>query len=223
MTTFLFDYDGTICNTLPTINYALTQTFSAFGILVPGERERLTTISSGITLHDTIVALHPDGAALAQVEIDAMVSKYREVYQECDARLTVLFDGTIELFHQLKQSNKTVIVISNKGIAAIERSLRSHGLYELTDLVIAEGAFPDLQLKAKPDPMMYRALISRQFNIENKQEVLMTGDTYADILFAKNCGIGSCWAAYGYGNAVECKKLEPDHTIQRISELINMI
>jgi phosphoglycolate phosphatase len=71
--------------------------------------------------------------------------------------------------------------------------------------------------------MMYETVISRQFNITNPQEVLMTGDTHADILFAKNCGLTSCWAAYGFGNRSACEALQPDYTIQQISELLELV
>jgi phosphoglycolate phosphatase len=220
---FLFDYDGTICNTLPTMNFALAQTFAAYQLKVPDEAERLTAIGAGLTLHDTIRLLHPDGAQLNQQEVDAMIKTYRQLYMDADEQLTELFDGTLAVFNHLKGLGKKIVILSNKGIAAVERSLQFHGLFNLADLIVAEGLFPELKLKAKPDPMMYEAVISRQFNITNPQEVLMTGDTHADILFAKNCGLTSCWAAYGYGKRSACEALQPDYTIQQIPELLEMV
>jgi phosphoglycolate phosphatase-like HAD superfamily hydrolase len=220
---FLFDYDGTICNTLPTMNFALAQTFAAYQVKVPDERERLKAISAGLTLHDTIRLLHPDAAQLNEPEVDAMIKTYRQLYLDADEQLTVLFDGTRAVFNHLNRLGKKIVVLSNKGIAAVERSLQFHGLFNLADMIVAEGILPELKLKAKPDPMMYEAVISRQFNITNNQEVLMTGDTHADILFAKNCGLTSCWAAYGYGKRSACEALLPDYTIQQISELLEMV
>ena len=220
---FLFDYDGTICNTLPTMNFALAQTSATYQVKVPDESERLTAIGAGLTLHDTIRLLHPDAAQLNQPEVDAMIQTYRQLYMDADSALTELFDGTIAVFNHLKGLGKKIVILSNKGIAAVEKSLQFHGLFNLADLIVAEGIFPELKLKAKPDPMMYEAVISRQFNITNPQEVLMTGDTHADILFAKNCGLTSCWAAYGYGKRSACEALQPDYTIQQISELLEMV
>ncbi|HEX6429404.1 MAG TPA: HAD family hydrolase [Niastella sp.] len=220
---FLFDYDGTICNTFPTMNFALAQTFTKYQVKVPDESERLKAISAGLTLHDTIKLLHPDAAQLSQPEVDAMIKTYRQLYMDADEQLTVLFEGTQAVFNHLKGLGKKIVVLSNKGIAAVERSLQFHGLFNLADLVVAEGILPELKLKAKPDPMIYEAVISRRFNITNSQEVLMTGDTHADILFAKNCGLTSCWAAYGFGVRTACEALQPDHTIQQISELLEMV
>lgn len=217
---YLFDYDGTICNTFPTIHHAMSQTFFKSGLPTIGAADMLAVVSKGGGLHDTIRHLHPDAARLSFDEVEAIAQIYRQQYQECDEQLTVLFDGAAHVFQQLKAAGKTIIVLSNKGIVAVERSLKTLNLFDLTDLVIAEGAFPDLALKAKPDPMIYHTFISHHYNIRDRNEVLMTGDTHADILFANNCGIPSAWAAYGYGQKAACEDLKPTYTIQEISAIL---
>lgn len=218
---YLFDYDGTICNTFPTIHFAMSQTFIKSGLPAIAEADMLAVVSKGGGLHDTIRHLHPAAASLSFDDVEVIAQVYRQQYQECDERLTVLFDGAAHVFEQLKAAGKTIVVLSNKGVGAVERSLKALHLFDLTDLVIAEGAFPDLALQAKPDPMIYNTLISRHYNIKDKQEVLMTGDTHADILFAHNCGIPSAWAAYGYGQKTVCEDLKPTYTIQEISAILH--
>lgn len=214
---YLFDYDGTICNTFPTISYAMSQAFEANGIPAPPESAILQAVSTGGTLQDTIRLLYP---AVSNQDTDTIVQTYRQAYKDHDDDLTVLFDGAATVFKQLKEADKTIIVLSNKGIAAVERSLQFHNLSDLVDLVIAEGFSPELNLKSKPDPMIYNTVISRKFRINDGREVLMTGDTHADIQFAKNCGIVSCWAAYGYGQPAACKALLPDFTIHELSAIL---
>lgn len=219
---YLFDYDGTICNTFPTIHFAMSQTFEKSGVKVPDKNEILTVVSAGLALHDTIKLLHPEPSTLSIDDVEAIAKIYRQQYMDCEEQFTVLFDGAAAVFKQVKESGKHLIVLSNKGIAAVERSLKFHGLYEMTDMIIAEGVLPDLKLNAKPDPMIYETVISRQFNIKHPGEVLMTGDTHVDILFANNCGIPSCWAAYGYGKRDVCEALQPNFTIQEISEVLTV-
>lgn len=214
---YLFDYDGTICNTFPTISYAMNRAFEANGLPVPHEATMLKAVSNGGTLQDTIRWLQPQAGQAATA---AIVKSYRQFYSDHDARLTVLFDGAATVFRQLKESDKTIVVLSNKGIAAVESSLQHHGLSDMTDLVIAEGFSPELNLRAKPDPMIYNTIITRKYPIQDGREVLMTGDTHADIQFAKNAGIVSCWAAYGYGQPAACEALRPDFTIKHISAIL---
>lgn len=218
---YLFDYDGTICNTFPTIHFAMSETFSRSGLPTIAAADMLAVVSKGGGLHDTIKLLHPAAARLNMNDVEAIAQIYRQQYQECDEKLTVLFDGAADVLQQLKNDGKTVIILSNKGIGAVERSLKALNLFDLADLVIAEGAFPELALKAKPDPMIYNSFISHKYNIKNKQEVLMTGDTHADILFANNCGISSAWAAYGYGQKAVCEELQPTYTIHDISGILS--
>jgi phosphoglycolate phosphatase-like HAD superfamily hydrolase len=214
---YLFDYDGTICNTFPTISYAMNKAFEANGLSAPYETVMLQAVSNGGTLQDTIRWLHPEASAAVTADI---VKSYRQLYSDHDERLTVLFDGAANVFRHLKEADKTIVVLSNKGLAAVERSLQHHGLSDLTDLVIAEGSYPELKLRSKPDPMIYRTFITNKYPIQDGREVLMTGDTHADIQFAKNAGIVSCWAAYGYGQPEKCKALVPDFTIKKISDIL---
>lgn len=214
---YLFDYDGTICNTFPTISYAMNQAFEANGLSVPHETAMLKAVSNGGNLHDTIRWLHPEASASV---VAAISNSYRQLYSDHDQRLTVLFDGAATVFRQLKEADKTIVVLSNKGIAAVEKSLQHHGLSELTDLVIAEGFAPQLNLRSKPDPMIYHSVITKKYPITDGREVLMTGDTHADIQFAKNAGIVSCWAAYGYGQPAACEALRPDFTIRQLSAIL---
>lgn len=214
---YIFDYDGTICNTFPTISYAMNQAFEANGLPAPHEAAMLKAVSNGGNLQDTIRWLHPTASTSAT---EGITKSYRQLYSEHDARLTVLFDGAANVFRQLKEAGKTIVVLSNKGIAAVQQSLTHHGLSDMTDLVIAEGFSPALKLRSKPDPMIYHHVIIKKYPISDGREVLMTGDTHADIQFAKNAGIVSCWAAYGYGQPAACEALLPDFTIKQISAIL---
>src|SRR5688500_4853584 len=94
---FLFDYDGTLCHTHDTINRAMEATFLEYNLTVPDEQVRLQAIGSGITIHDALVSMHPQGSSLSPEDIAAMVKLYRSIYSTVDARYTILFPGAMEL------------------------------------------------------------------------------------------------------------------------------
>lgn len=215
---FLFDYDGTLCHTHNTINHAIAETFKQYQLEVPSEQLRLAAIGSGITIGEAMVTMHPEGKALPTEQVNSMVKSYRSIYNNIDAQYTTLFDGAAALLSKLKEENKTVVVLSNKGFQSVSNSLKFFHLEEYTDLLIADGSPVMQNLKMKPDPASYVAVIKKQFQIQNELEVIMTGDTYSDLLFAKNCGIQSCWAAYGYGDQEACKKLNPDYVIDHLAD-----
>lgn len=220
---FLFDYDGTLCHTHNTINHAIGETFKKYQLEVPDEKLRLAAIGSGITIKEAMVTMHPEGKTLPTEEVIDMVNSYRAIYNDIDAQYTTLFDGAVAVLSALKSQNKTVVVLSNKGFQSVSNSLKHFHLDEYTDLLIADGSPVMQNLKMKPDPASYVSIIKKQFQIQNELEVIMTGDTYSDLLFAKNCGIQSCWAGYGYGDQDACKKLNPDYVIDHLADFSKMI
>ena len=217
---FLFDYDGTLCHTQDTINHAMEATFLEYELEVPDVQVRLKAIGSGMTIHDALISMHPEGKSLTVEQLDAMVRSYRAIYGNVDVQYTVLFNGATELLKTLKAAGKTVVVLSNKGLQTVVNSLKYFGMHEYVDLVIAEGSLTKLNLKMKPDPASYLSVIKEQFKITDDNKVLMTGDTYSDMLFAKNSGIKSCFAAYGYGDKELCMSLKPDYVIEDLEDLL---
>jgi phosphoglycolate phosphatase len=215
---YLFDYDGTLCHTRDTISHAMEATFLQYQLDVPDEQIRLKAIGSGMTIYDALVSMHPEGKTLPTESLDAMVRAYRSIYGDIDGQYTSLFEGAEALLSSLKTQDKTVIVLSNKGFQTVAKSLKFFKLEQYTDLLIADGSLSALKLKMKPDPASYISVIKEQFNIQNNAEVLMTGDTYSDLLFAKNCGIKCCWASYGYGDKEACLSLNPDYVIADLME-----
>lgn len=218
---YLFDYDGTLCHTQNTINHAMEATFREYKLDVPDEKVRLQAISSGMTIHDALVSMHPEGKNLPMEAVEAMVKSYRSIYGDIDVEYTVLFEGAAALLESLKAAGKTVVILSNKGLQTVANSLKFFNLDQFTDLVIADGSLTAQKLKMKPDPASYVSVIKEQFRIQDDSKVLMTGDTYSDLLFAKNCGIKSCWASYGYGDKELCMSLNPDYVITELKEVIS--
>ncbi|ETZ23016.1 HAD family hydrolase [Pedobacter sp. V48] len=220
---FLFDYDGTLCHTHDTINRAIIETFKAYHLDVPAEEQRLQAIGSGSTIYQAIRAMHPMGKTLPIEQVNSMVNSYRAIYTDIDTQYTTLFGGAATLLSGLKAKGKIVAVLSNKGFQTVTKSLRSFDLEQYTDLLIADGSPVMKDLNMKPDPASYVSVIKKHFRIEADSEVLMTGDTYSDLLFAKNCGIKSCWASYGYGNQQACKSLNPDYQITSLKDFDKIV
>jgi phosphoglycolate phosphatase len=57
----------------------------------------------------------------------------------------------------------------------------------------------------------------------NPQDVLVVGDTEADLQYAKNIGAVACWARFGYGEKEECENLGPDLVVDSLEELALLI
>jgi phosphoglycolate phosphatase len=174
----------------------------------------LRTVAGGITLRDTFVlldeALRRDRAALQD-----RVKTYRTLYHDEGTALLKPFPGATEVLRELHTSGTTCIVVSNKGSAAIRRSLDDASLSASVDLVLADEA----GLPKKPDPALITDYVLPRYPRLQSRQILMVGDTATDILFARASGMPCCWVSYGYGEAERCRALAPDHEISSIEEL----
>jgi phosphoglycolate phosphatase len=110
-------------------------------------------------------------------------------------------------------------VVSNKGSAAIRRSLDRFELAAFIDLVLGDDAAAPI----KPDPALLTDRIAPKFPQIAKARMLMIGDTEVDIRFARAAQIACCWAAYGFGGRSHCEALSPEYVIESIDELSEIV
>jgi phosphoglycolate phosphatase len=210
----VFDYDGTLFDSRPAIVHCIRRTFEKASRAVPSLDAIAQTIETGISLQDTFLALdislRHDHAALLR-----HVRTYRPLYLEEGTALLKPFDGTYSVLQQLHAGGVKALIVSNKGINAIRRSLDASGLSPFIELVLAD----EPGLPRKPDPALITDHVLPRYAPLRSREILMVGDTETDIQFAKASGMASCWVSYGYGDAVRCRALGPDYEISTIGEL----
>jgi phosphoglycolate phosphatase len=214
----IFDYDGTLFDTRPAILHCLQRTFELSGRPKPPLESMLRAVGSGIALQDTFLilddALQSDRAALHE-----RIETYRTIYQDEGTALLKPFAGTREILRELHTSGTKCLVVSNKGSAAIHRSLDDSRLSSFVDLVLAD----EPGLPKKPDPALVTDHVLPRYAPMQSRQILMVGDTATDILFARASGMPCCWASYGYGDVERCRRLTPDYEISSIEELLRLI
>jgi len=210
----VFDYDGTLFDTRPAIIHCVQRTFAEANRPPPEIEAIAATVKTGITLHDTLIALESLLGSDRTV-LKEMVSIYRKIYLAEAAPFLKPYLGVSEALQSLNADGIKNLVISNKGSAAIHKSLDESGLGSFVELVFGD----EPNLPKKPDPAILTGHILPRYAGLPKDQILIVGDTETDILFAKAAGIASCWASYGYGDPERCRELKPDHVISTIEQL----
>ena len=214
----LFDYDGTLFDTRPAIAHCLRRAFAAHRRPAPSHERAVATIAAGLTLPESLIAL--DGSLRHdQSGLSGLVETYRRLYLGESMPLLKPFAGVDVVLRQLHAGGTKSIVISNKGMAAIQHSLDQAGLLACVDMVFADQP----GLPKKPDPTILTGHILPRCGPLPRQRILMVGDTESDILFAKAAGIAACWVSYGYGEAERCRGLSPEYEIAGIADLIPLV
>ena len=125
-------------------------------------------------------------------------------------------EGIAELFASLRERGIMTALVTSDGPAMTADCLSALGLTDSFDLVITDdGTHPN-----KPDPFVINKLCE-DYGLD-KSEVVMVGDTLADMNFAKNGGI----CGIGIAKTEENKEIllsATDTVISDISKLLTVI
>jgi len=211
----LFDFDGTLAQTLDNIIWCMEKTMSFYGQKTPSRKAVIRTV--GHTLEESLRMLCP--SIIPDKDMPELVSRYREFDKESQGGQTRLFDGVPELLKKAHNHGIRLAIVSNKGIHAIQTVLQRSNVFSFIDIIFSGNT----SKFKKPDPDLYHHEIKPHFPDMSHSEVLVVGDTPHDISFAKASGLDSCWVGYGYGNQEACLELEPNYIARNVSDLTSHI
>jgi len=216
----IFDYDGTLCATHEAVSYSIRSAFVACGVQSPSDEQITEVIRAGCSLPDTMRRLHPKRENIDEEMLNRLVTRYRDSYANEGSAFVRMYAGAYDTFQSLNRSGASIVVISNKGEMALKRSLRESELLSFVSLVIGDSGSG---MPGKPDPAAYHALIKPRFPAALLSETIIVGDTQADLLFARNTAMDSCWALYGYGDPTKCKEVGYKFSIRSIKGIIPIV
>jgi phosphoglycolate phosphatase len=211
----LVDFDGTLAASHLAVAECLRRTLGERCEEMPRDDDISAVIARGVPLAQAFRLLSP---GLAADQIEGCVRRYRVLYPEIDIVRSALYDDVQPSLRRLRTMGICIVVLSNKGRAAIEASLARFGLAESVGYVLADEPGEP----TKPDPEVFYRRVAGIFGARPGSDYMMVGDTEADLRFARVVGIRSCWASYGYGNREGCRALAPDYEIASFPGLVEI-
>jgi phosphoglycolate phosphatase len=212
----ILDFDGTLCATHQAIVYCVQQAYERHNFPSPDAAAVESGIHLGLGMENMLKELSP---TLRPGDIRLLLESYEQIYLDEGEAKSFPFDDARTVLDQLHHAGKILTVISNKALAAVRASLERFELRQYIQIIVGD----EPHLPKKPDPTSYFTIIQPAFPKILPTEILMVGDTPADLLFARNIGALSCWARYGYGVAQDCLDLNPDYSISRLRDLITIV
>lgn len=211
----VLDFDGTLASTLEDVASCMVKTFRAFGLSPPATEDVLPTM--GLPLEEAFLKLLGDRSSAQNPQEWARV--YRGLYASGGAPQTRLFPGAAGFLARAHANGVQTVLVSNKGEAAIHTTLSRLGILKCITMVLAG----DSSGARKPAPALYRREIRPSIRPCADEEVLVVGDTEVDLQFANNCGLDSCWVAYGYGNRQRCLACGPIYVVDSLAQIMQAI
>jgi len=174
---FLFDFDGTIADTLPYYIKAYRRALDTIGF--PGKTDKeIVELCFGKkeqTVCDTLKV--PDKVLEFS---DSYFKAVRELFPDAP-----LIPGALELLTTLKERSIKIAIITFAYRWYIDSMLQHYSLTNIIDAVVST----DDVAKPKPDPEAVHQ-VCKLFSV-TPQECLVIGDSKSDIAMAKSAGSGS--------------------------------
>lgn len=206
----IFDFDGTLADSLEEIALSLGRAFQEFGRPAPS----LETVSAAIGegLNSTLLGCAPE---LDEDEMQRLALSYRRHYSEAADRNTRLYPGVIPLLDRAQAAGIQLAVLSNKDRHSVERGALNLGISDRFEVVIGavEGR------PRKPDPSIFADNIAPHVRDHPKDRILMIGDDVPDLEFARSFGCDAAWARYGFNHPAACEAIAPRYTLSHFAEL----
>ena len=186
----IFDFDGTVADTIPVIRKALNITMNRFGFPTLSHEQVVKAINNGARtlVRDVLPTELRDNDA----EVDRILAVYLGDYRSCHLDTKEAYDGIPALFETLHREGWLLAVLSNKHHDMVEN---------LAHQTLPKGAVDAAQgvvsgKPPKPDPYLVRLVCERLGVCPD--ECVMIGDSDVDVLTAKNAGMQHVGVTWGY-------------------------
>ena len=206
----LFDFDGTVADTGKGIFAGIRYALDSLGL--PPLEESVLRRFIGPPIWESF----REHCGLNEDAVVQAVTKYREYYNAQGFAEMELYDGMEELLRTLSQGGVQTGVASSKPQHLVEKVAAHLGLC----CDVLSGSVRDFAEDPK-SAIIRRALVVLRIPADSR--VLMVGDRRFDIQGAKEAGVQSAGALYGYGSRRELEEAGADYLIAAPMDLLSLV
>lgn len=187
-TTFIFDLDGTLLNTLDDLAASTNYALHTQGMAERTVDEVRHFVGNGVRL--LMERAVPDGAQNPQ--FDDAYSTFRRHYMEHQLDQTHPYDGIEDVLHELKRRGCRLAIVSNKFYPATV-ALARHFFPDT--IAVAIGERENIRKKPAPDTVIEAM---RQLHVQPADSTVYVGDSDVDILTARNSHLPCISVTWGF-------------------------
>jgi pyrophosphatase PpaX len=208
--TAIFDFDGTIADTLPLIYEAFDAALSPS--LGRSLSQREVRQLFGPTDHEIIRSV------LEERHHDDAIAAYVDFYEREHDRLASVFAGMDRLLHQCREAGMKVGIVTGKSRQTAEISLKAVGLDDAYDILVAGE---DVE-RPKPNPEGVITVLAAVGHPPSDPAAFV-GDSAADVLAGKAAGVTSIAVTWGSPDHDELRAANPDVVCDTVGDLADAL
>jgi phosphoglycolate phosphatase len=207
----IFDWDGTLIDSIDWIAHCLQQAGKHYGFAVPDDTSAKNVI--GLSIKKAIQTLFPSADEHTQTQL---ITHYSEAYFSKQLSKDDLFPGVFDMLEHLKQSGYQLAVATGKTRAGLDEALQATGTGDLFCVTRCSD-----ETASKPDPKMLHEIMQHA-NIP-KERTVMIGDSIHDLQMALNAKISAIAVSCGAHSEEFLQQYSPLRCLQQPTQLLNII
>ncbi len=206
--TVLFDFDGTLADTIPLIVESYRHTLAVSGLPAVIDREIRGWI--GRPLLPVFEERYPGRG-------EELTATYRGWNLAHHDELIAPVEGIGGVLEALRGAGVPIAVVSSKKAETVRLGLRAVGLDEL--ISVAAGMDETSRHKPDPEPLLYAAAA---LGVE-AGGCAYVGDAGVDIAAARAAGMGAVGVTWGAASRAELEAARPDALADTVADLRDIL
>lgn len=209
----IFDFDGTLVDSLRDVLESLNHAFALCGIMVQSINPEIIMQQQ---LPDAIKSSVP---GITGEQCEQVISAFVEHYDKRDYPNTHLMPGAVDLLNGLKAQAIPLFIVSNKRTIPMLRILDNLKLRDFFTDIFNPDMGSDPTVKKTKSELIAAAILKHNLP---KGETAYIGDMEMDVVTAKENGLIAVAVVNGYSNA-DAYKIRADYVVHRISEVLSIV
>ena len=207
----IFDWDGTLCDSLERIAHCLQLAAVDSDLPKPGLNEARDIV--GLGLYEALQQLFP---AISRDEIAVLRENYAVHFRREDKQPSPLFPGVLDTLHDLKHQGFILAVATGKSRAGLDRVLTSLNMTKFFHSTRCAD-----ETASKPNPLMLESLLAEHSLQAN--DAIMVGDTTFDMEMAQRSKMPRLAVSYGAHELDRLLKYSPISHLDHFEEIYKIL
>ena len=208
LSTFLFDLDGTIIDSIELILRSYRHTMALHRCNEPMPPDDMWIQGLGTPLWAQFGQITED-----KEEIERMVQTYRTYNLTHHDALVKPYDGVVDEIRRMKQTGGRLGVVTSKLRDGAMRGLRISGLDDVFDIVL--GCDDVKNAKPHPEPVIKAV---EELGVK-RGETVFIGDSRHDMECGRGAGVQTAAVLWGPFDRPHLEDLAPDYWLEKPADL----
>ena len=216
----IFDFDGTLIDSVPDLAAATNLMLSQLGKPTYPESKVRNWVGNGsrkLVERALVGSAEVTPEALKREDANHAEQVFFEAYEQTSGSKTVAYAGVEAGLKQLQEAGFILALVTNKPMRFVPKLLQHFAWQDLFAIVLGGDSLAE----KKPDPAPLHYVCGQL--LVNPNKAVMIGDSKNDILAGQNAGMDTLGLSYGYNYGQDIRDFAPTQAFDDFSSLVTYL